>query len=75
MIWLGALSLAIWLGLWAPGFWRCSQRDDRVDLPEPPVWPDVVAAIPARHRPRYQPLQQLQPVTVVLSWAWGKVSS
>lgn len=48
-IWLGALSLAIWLGLCATGFWLCSERDDRLDLPEPAAWPDVVAVIPARN--------------------------
>jgi hopene-associated glycosyltransferase HpnB len=49
MIWLGALSLAVWLGLCATGFWMCSEREDRVNLPEPAQWPDVVAVIPARN--------------------------
>lgn len=46
---LGALTLMIWLGLCATGFWRCSERDDAVRVPEPRVWPDVVAVIPARN--------------------------
>lgn len=48
-VWLGALALAIWLGLCATGFWRCTERDDTVHLPEPQAWPDVVAVIPARN--------------------------
>ena len=49
MIWLAALSLAIWLGLAATGFWLFGERDDRVELPAPSVWPDAVAVIPARN--------------------------
>ncbi len=49
MIWLAALSLAVWLGLAATGFWLFGERDDRVDVPAPPAWPDVVAVIPARN--------------------------
>ena len=49
MIWLGGLAMAIWLGLCATGFWLCLERDDRVSLAEPQVWPDVVAVVPARN--------------------------
>ncbi len=49
MIWLAALSLAIWLGLAATGFWLFGERDDRVEVPAPVSWPDVVAVIPARN--------------------------
>jgi hopene-associated glycosyltransferase HpnB len=49
VIWLGALSLAIWLGLCATGFWRCSEREDALPLADPRRWPDVVAVIPARN--------------------------
>ncbi|MGE3691736.1 MAG: glycosyltransferase [Novosphingobium sp.] len=49
MIWLGALAMAIWLGLCATLFWRASERDDAVQVPEPAQWPDVVAVIPARN--------------------------
>ncbi len=44
----GVLALAIWLGILATGFWLCTERDDRVNLAEPDVWPEVVAVIPAR---------------------------
>jgi hopene-associated glycosyltransferase HpnB len=49
MIWLAALSLVIWMGLAATGFWLFSQRDERVTSAEPQVWPDVVAIVPARN--------------------------
>ena len=49
MIVLGALSLTIWLGLCASGFWLCREREDRLALPEPGSWPDVVAVVPARN--------------------------
>jgi hopene-associated glycosyltransferase HpnB len=48
MIW-AALALAIWLGLLATGFWLCTERDDRVQVREPAVWPEIVAVIPARN--------------------------
>ena len=49
MIALGGLALAIWAGLFATGFWLCRERDDRLVLPEPGQWPDVVAVVPARN--------------------------
>ena len=49
MIALGAVALAIWAGLAATGFWLCRERDDRVIVPEPREWPDVVAVVPARN--------------------------
>ncbi len=49
MIWLAALSLLIWLGLTATGFWLCSERDDAEQLPSPDDWPEVVAVVPARN--------------------------
>ena len=48
MIVLGAISLAIWLGLCASGFWLCREREDRASLSTPALWPDVVAVVPAR---------------------------
>lgn len=50
LILLGALCLAIWLGLtfghaW---FWRFRERDTDA-LADPPHWPAVVAVIPARN--------------------------
>ncbi len=30
------------------GFWKCDQRDDRVAIKSPSVWPEVVAVVPAR---------------------------
>lgn len=48
VIW-GVLALAIWLGLLATGFWRCTERDDAVRVREPAVWPEVVAVVPARN--------------------------
>ncbi len=49
MIWLGGAALLIWLGLCFTGFWRCGEREDRLVLPEPREWPDVVAVVPARN--------------------------
>ena len=49
MITLGVLSLLIWLGLTATGFWLCSEREDRVQVAVPAQWPDVVAIVPARN--------------------------
>ncbi|HUO23217.1 MAG TPA: glycosyltransferase [Caulobacteraceae bacterium] len=47
---LGALPLAIWLGLLTAhgGFWLCGERDDRDVPPEPASWPSVTAVVPAR---------------------------
>jgi hopene-associated glycosyltransferase HpnB len=43
-------ALAVWCYLLAShgGFWRASVRDDRDRPPEPALWPDVTAIIPAR---------------------------
>lgn len=49
MIWLALLSFAIWSGLAGTGFWLCREREDRVSLPAPAQWPDVVAVVPARN--------------------------
>ena len=49
MIWLDGLALAIWLGLCLGGFWLCSEREDWLEIPEPAMWPDVVAVVPARN--------------------------
>ncbi len=46
---LALLSLAIWLGLCATGFWLCREREDRLEVAEPDSWPDVVAVVPARN--------------------------
>lgn len=47
---LGALSLVIWLVLLLGRgmFWLARERDTRAMPPEPQVWPDVVAVVPAR---------------------------
>ena len=45
---MGALVLAIWLGLAVTGFWTCRERDDRAPFAPPAVWPEVVAVVPAR---------------------------
>ena len=42
-------TLAIWLGLLASGFWRCTDSDERVLCDDPAEWPDVVAVVPARN--------------------------
>jgi hopene-associated glycosyltransferase HpnB len=49
MIALAALVLAIWLGLVLTGFWTCREVDDNAPFAAPPVWPDVVAVVPARN--------------------------
>jgi hopene-associated glycosyltransferase HpnB len=49
MIWLGALSLLIWLALAVTGFWLCGEREDRLEAPAPAQWPEVVAVVPARN--------------------------
>lgn len=52
MIWtaIGLLSLAIWLGLVFAhgGFWLTRERDTRDLPPDPALWPEVVAVVPAR---------------------------
>jgi hopene-associated glycosyltransferase HpnB len=50
VIGLGLVVLAIWLVLifGRGGFWRCLDRDDLSDAPQPPEWPGVVAIVPAR---------------------------
>jgi hopene-associated glycosyltransferase HpnB len=47
---IGVLALAIWLGLLFlhDGFWLAAERDAAPAAPEPAVWPDVVAIVPAR---------------------------
>jgi hopene-associated glycosyltransferase HpnB len=47
---LGLLPVAVWLSLLVGrgGFWLARDRDDRDTLPEPAVWPSVVAVVPAR---------------------------
>lgn len=47
---LGALTLVIWLVLLLGRgmFWLARERDTRAMPPEPHVWPDVVAVVPAR---------------------------
>jgi hopene-associated glycosyltransferase HpnB len=45
---LGVLTLAIWLGLLATGFWRTRENDEDAPRAEPGVWPEVVAVVPAR---------------------------
>lgn len=49
MMALGGLVLAIWLYLifCQGGFWM-ARETDRVSSPKPPIWPDVVAVVPAR---------------------------
>jgi len=49
MIALGALVLAIWLGLVATGFWTCREADENAPFAAPDVWPEVVAVVPARN--------------------------
>jgi hopene-associated glycosyltransferase HpnB len=46
---IGSLSLLIWIGLLATGFWRTDARDTLVRVVEPAVWPEVVAVVPARN--------------------------
>jgi hopene-associated glycosyltransferase HpnB len=46
---LATLTLVIWLGLLASGFWLCSDRDERVACADPAQWPEVVAVVPARN--------------------------
>ena len=45
---IGLLSLLIWAGLLASGFWRTDQRDTMVRRTDPAPWPDVTAVVPAR---------------------------
>ena len=49
MIWLAALTVAIWLciALGRGGFWLARERDT-LPLAEPARWPSVVAVVPAR---------------------------
>jgi hopene-associated glycosyltransferase HpnB len=49
-LWLGLLSLLIWLVLVLArgGFWLARERDDRDTSPAPAHWPSVVAVVPAR---------------------------
>ena len=44
------LPALIWMGLVLAhgGFWRASERDDRVIAAAPKAWPSVVAVVPAR---------------------------
>ncbi len=49
MIAIGLVSLLIWAGLCATGFWLCLERDDRINGAAPEQWPDVVAVVPARN--------------------------
>jgi len=46
---VATLALLIWLGLLFAhgGFWRARERED-TPFPAPPVWPEVVAIVPAR---------------------------
>jgi hopene-associated glycosyltransferase HpnB len=46
---LAALTLAIWLGLIASGFWRTGERDERISARDPAHWPEVAAVVPARN--------------------------
>jgi hopene-associated glycosyltransferase HpnB len=46
---LAAVTLAVWLGLLASGFWLCRDRDERVACLDPAEWPEVVAVVPARN--------------------------
>ncbi|MBW8742782.1 MAG: glycosyltransferase, partial [Sphingomonas sp.] len=46
---IGAVSLLIWLGLAATGFWRTVINDAHARKAEPAVWPSVVAVVPARN--------------------------
>lgn len=46
---IGAVSLLIWIGLAASGFWRTDINDQSVAKVEPEVWPSVVAVVPARN--------------------------
>ncbi|MGJ3648365.1 glycosyltransferase [Sphingomonas sp. GlSt437] len=50
MIWLGALTLAIWVYLIAlhDGFWLTGERDTNPLSEEPLHWPPVIAVVPAR---------------------------
>jgi len=47
---MASAALAVWLYLIAGrgGFWRAATNADRDSSPEPAVWPDVVAVVPAR---------------------------
>ena len=49
MIGAGWLAVAIWTLLLASGFWTTRERDDAARFLEPPLWPDVVAVVPARN--------------------------
>ena len=46
---IGAVSLLIWLGLAATGFWRTDINDAHARKAEPAIWPSVVAVVPARN--------------------------
>jgi hopene-associated glycosyltransferase HpnB len=49
---LATIALAVWLYLLTArgAFWRCAERDDRVQPPAPAAgWPRVVAVVPARN--------------------------
>ncbi len=50
MLVVASMALAVWLYLLFArgGFWRCTERDDRVSA-EPRAWPRVAAVVPARN--------------------------
>ncbi len=50
MLVVAFMALAVWLYLLFArgGFWRCTERDDRVSA-EPRTWPRVAAVVPARN--------------------------
>lgn len=45
---IGTLTLLVWIGMAASGFWRTTERDTRVPMATPAAWPEVVAIVPAR---------------------------
>ena len=50
LILFAVLPALIWVGLVFAhgGFWRASERDDRIAVLAPKTWPSVVAVVPAR---------------------------
>ncbi len=45
---LGIVTVIVWTGLLATGFWTARVRDTAIVAADPAIWPSVVAVVPAR---------------------------